>query len=85
MRKLTDLWFSDFLLRVGNGVEEKVDGSYIRIADDMVIAYRNEIISKDALIDAIFSLHINGVLGIISFRGRCYQQKMRRLTRLTIN
>ena len=54
MRALTDPWFSDFLLRVGNGDEETVDGNYIRIPDDMVIPFTNEDKSKDALIDAVF-------------------------------
>ncbi|XP_024990585.1 ATP-dependent DNA helicase PIF1-like [Cynara cardunculus var. scolymus] len=54
MRALTDPWFSDFLLRVGDGDEESVDGNFIRIPDDMAIPYTNKNESKDALIDAIF-------------------------------
>ncbi|CAH1442934.1 unnamed protein product [Lactuca virosa] len=42
MRALTDPWFSNFLLRVGDGVEETVDGSFIRIPDDMVIPYTDK-------------------------------------------
>ncbi|GJU54433.1 ATP-dependent DNA helicase PIF1-like protein [Tanacetum coccineum] len=61
MRALTDPWFLDFVLRVGNGDKETVDGNYIRIPDDMVIPYTNEDKSKDALIDVVFpSLRING-------------------------
>ncbi|KAJ9541417.1 hypothetical protein OSB04_027923 [Centaurea solstitialis] len=61
MRAFTDPWFSDFLLRVGNGDEESLDGNFIRIPDDMAIPYTNENDSKDALIDAIFpSLQTNG-------------------------
>ena len=60
MRARTDPWFSDFLLRVGDGVEKAIDGSYIRIPDDMVIPYVDNGNSKDALIDAVFdSLETN--------------------------
>ncbi|XP_024976211.1 ATP-dependent DNA helicase PIF1-like [Cynara cardunculus var. scolymus] len=54
MRALTDPWFSDFLLRVGDGDKESVDGNFIRIPDDMTIPYTNKNGSNDALIDAIF-------------------------------
>ncbi|XP_024965948.1 uncharacterized protein LOC112506156 [Cynara cardunculus var. scolymus] len=61
MRARTDPWFSEFLLRVGNGDEEAVDESFICIPDDMTIPYADKGKSKDALIDAIFlSLQING-------------------------
>ncbi|XP_024980848.1 uncharacterized protein LOC112517694 [Cynara cardunculus var. scolymus] len=60
MRARTDPWFSDFLLRVGDGDEEAVDESFIRILDDMTIPYTDKGRSKDALIDTIFpSLQIN--------------------------
>jgi ATP-dependent DNA helicase PIF1 len=61
MRALTDPWFSDFLLRVGNGDEESFEGNFFRIPDDMAIPYTNKNDSKDALIDTIFpSLQTNG-------------------------
>ena len=61
IRARTGPWFSDFLLRVGDGDEEAVDESFIRIPDDMTVPYTDETKSKDALIDAIFpSLQING-------------------------
>ncbi|KAJ9567035.1 hypothetical protein OSB04_003001 [Centaurea solstitialis] len=51
----------DFLLRVGTGDEESLDGNLIRIPDDMAIPYTNKNDSKDAMIDAIFfSLQTNG-------------------------
>ncbi|KAI3740150.1 hypothetical protein L2E82_30571 [Cichorium intybus] len=60
MRALTDPWFSDFLLRVGDGVEESIDENLIRIPDDMVIPYTDKSKSLDALIDAVFpSLEFN--------------------------
>ncbi|XP_076940459.1 uncharacterized protein LOC143609646 [Bidens hawaiensis] len=37
MRAVNDMWFSNFLLRVGNGTEEPIEGSFIRIPDDMTI------------------------------------------------
>ncbi|KAI3496583.1 hypothetical protein L1887_38948 [Cichorium endivia] len=61
MRALGDPWFSDFLIRVGDGDEEAIDGSFIRIPDDMSIPYIEQAKSKDDLINAIFpSLQING-------------------------
>ncbi|XP_042757993.2 uncharacterized protein LOC111895117 [Lactuca sativa] len=61
MRAVNDPWFSNFLLRVGDGKEETLDESYIRIPDNMSIRYTDKTKSVDALIDAIFpSLHSNG-------------------------
>ncbi|KAI3709788.1 hypothetical protein L2E82_39554 [Cichorium intybus] len=61
MRALADPWFSDFLIRVGDGDEEAIDGSFIRIPDEMSIRYTNQAKSKDELINAVFpSLEING-------------------------
>ncbi|XP_024974822.1 uncharacterized protein LOC112512927 [Cynara cardunculus var. scolymus] len=61
MRARSDPWFSDFLLRVGDGDEEMMEESFIRIPDDMTIAYTDKDKSKHDLIDAIFpSLQING-------------------------
>ncbi|KAJ9566736.1 hypothetical protein OSB04_002702 [Centaurea solstitialis] len=61
MRALSDPWFSEFLLRVGDGNEEVLDENFIRIPDDMSIPYDDKVEPKDALIDAIFpSLQING-------------------------
>ncbi|XP_024962835.1 uncharacterized protein LOC112503015 [Cynara cardunculus var. scolymus] len=51
----------DFLLRVGDGDEEIMEESFIRIPDDMAIAYTDKNKSKHDLIDAIFPfLQING-------------------------
>ncbi|XP_024984081.1 uncharacterized protein LOC112520008 [Cynara cardunculus var. scolymus] len=61
MRARNDPWFSDFLLRVGDGDEEMMEESFIRIPDDMTIAYTDKDKSKHDLIDAIFpSLQIKG-------------------------
>ncbi|KAL4590838.1 hypothetical protein LXL04_003781 [Taraxacum kok-saghyz] len=61
MRALADPWFFEFLMRVGDGEEGAIDGTFIRIPDDMSIPYTDKGKSKDDLIDAIFpSLQING-------------------------
>ncbi|KAL7610033.1 hypothetical protein Lser_V15G12599 [Lactuca serriola] len=54
MRAINDPRFSDFLLRVGDGKEETLDESYIRIPNNMSIPYTDKTKSVDALIDAIF-------------------------------
>ncbi|KAK9050793.1 hypothetical protein SSX86_030238 [Deinandra increscens subsp. villosa] len=54
MRALNDPWFSDFLLRVGNGTEESIEGSFIRIPDSMTIPSTIRENSIKELIDAIF-------------------------------
>nr|GEV23804.1 hypothetical protein [Tanacetum cinerariifolium] len=54
MRARTDPWFLNFLLRVGDGVEEVIDENYVRIPDEMTIPYTDETASKDALINEIF-------------------------------
>ncbi|KAK9065045.1 hypothetical protein SSX86_016428 [Deinandra increscens subsp. villosa] len=60
MRALNDPWFSDFLLRVGDGTEESIEGSFIRIPDDMTILSTNRENSVKDLIDSIFpSLQAN--------------------------
>ncbi|XP_023759765.1 uncharacterized protein LOC111908164 [Lactuca sativa] len=60
MRALIDPWFSDFLLRIDDGVEEMVHGNFIRIPDDMVIPFTEKEKSFHALIDAIFpSFEVN--------------------------
>ncbi|KAL4583975.1 hypothetical protein LXL04_008563 [Taraxacum kok-saghyz] len=54
MRAVTDPWFSDFLLRVGDGEEATVEDNFIRIPDDMAIPYVDKSTSVDALISEIF-------------------------------
>ncbi|KAD4385908.1 hypothetical protein E3N88_26077 [Mikania micrantha] len=54
MRTINDPWFSDFLLRVGDGNEETVEGSFIRIPDDMTIPFTIPENSIKELINVIF-------------------------------
>ncbi|GKD69425.1 ATP-dependent DNA helicase PIF1-like protein, partial [Tanacetum coccineum] len=59
MMARTDLWFSNFLLRVGDGVEEVIEEDYVQILDDMTILYTDEKASKDALINEIFPANLD--------------------------
>ena len=53
--------FSDFLLRVGDGVEETIEDDFIRIPEDMVIPYTEKNESLGKLIETIFpSLETQG-------------------------
>ncbi|KAJ0614373.1 putative DNA helicase [Helianthus annuus] len=61
MRAINDPWYSDFLLRVGDGTEESIEGSFIRIPDDMTIPCAVRENSIKELINAIFPLIQNNV------------------------
>lgn len=39
MRAQSDKWFSDYLLRIGNGPENTIRDDYVRALDEIVIAY----------------------------------------------
>ncbi|KAI7743226.1 hypothetical protein M8C21_009806, partial [Ambrosia artemisiifolia] len=54
MRALNDPWFSDFLLRVSDGTETSIDGTFIRIPDDMTIPFTTKENSIQQLINAIY-------------------------------
>nr|XP_043623580.1 ATP-dependent DNA helicase PIF1-like [Erigeron canadensis] len=61
MRALTDPWFLDFLLRIGDGEEEAIDEFFICIPGDMTIPYTNPDQAKKDLINEIFpSMELNG-------------------------
>jgi ATP-dependent DNA helicase PIF1 len=53
MRAQSDPWFSDYLLRIGNGTEDMFAGDYVRLPKDIVIEYKDEH-SIDRLIDCVF-------------------------------
>jgi ATP-dependent DNA helicase PIF1 len=40
MRAQFDPWFSDFLLRIGEGIEESIGQEYVRLPEEIVIGYR---------------------------------------------
>ncbi|TVU14783.1 hypothetical protein EJB05_38276, partial [Eragrostis curvula] len=52
MRAQKDLWFSEYLLRIGNGTEKVVVDDYVQIPDDVIIDYSEDGI--DNLINNVF-------------------------------
>ena len=54
MRARFDPYFSDFLLRVGDGKEPTTDAEKIKIPASMIIPYKEDNISLKALIDVTF-------------------------------
>jgi ATP-dependent DNA helicase PIF1 len=44
MRAQSDPWFSDYLLRIGNGTEDMFVGGYIHLPRDIVIEYKDLLI-----------------------------------------
>ncbi|XP_062179396.1 uncharacterized protein LOC133884006 [Phragmites australis] len=62
MREQSDPWFSEYLLRIGNGTEKTICDDYVRLPDDIVISYNTENPdeSVDRLIQFVFpDLHKN--------------------------
>ncbi|XP_073129488.1 uncharacterized protein, partial [Henckelia pumila] len=53
MRSAQDIEFSQFLLRVGDGLEENVDGNFIKLPNSMIIPWESEN-SIQQLIDSVF-------------------------------
>jgi ATP-dependent DNA helicase PIF1 len=64
MRAQTDQWFSNYLLRIGNGTEETIGGDYVHLPDDIVIPYTATEEPVNNLIEHVFpSLHENATSG----------------------
>ncbi|XP_073362383.1 uncharacterized protein [Aegilops tauschii subsp. strangulata] len=62
MRAQSDPWFSDFLLRIGDGTEESIGQDYVRLPDESVVPYIDPKHSVSKLINVIFpSLGQNGI------------------------
>ncbi|KAL9992859.1 putative DNA helicase [Helianthus debilis subsp. tardiflorus] len=61
MRALNDPWYCGFLLRVGDGTEQSIEGSYIRIPDNMTIPCTDRQNSITQLINAVFPSLQNNV------------------------
>jgi hypothetical protein len=55
MRAQSDPWFSNYLLRIGNGIKDTFAGDYVRLLKDIVIEYKDKH-SIDNLIDCVCSL-----------------------------
>ena len=53
MRAQSDIWFSEFLLRIGNGTEESFANDYEQLPNDILIEYESEE-SIHILIDRVF-------------------------------
>ncbi|XP_073139039.1 uncharacterized protein [Henckelia pumila] len=60
MRSAQDTEFSEFLLRIDNGLQHTINGDFIKLPDSMVIQWENEE-SIDKLIDFVFPNMINHV------------------------
>ncbi|KAL6597005.1 hypothetical protein ACP70R_047139 [Stipagrostis hirtigluma subsp. patula] len=55
MRAQSDQWFSDYLLRIGNGTEPTIGDDYVRLPDDIVIGYTEDTEdSVNTLIASVF-------------------------------
>jgi hypothetical protein len=60
MRAQSDQWFSNYLLRIGNGIEETCNDDNVRLPDEICIPYTGEDDDVDRLIEEIFpSLETN--------------------------
>nr|XP_040256258.1 uncharacterized protein LOC120973983 [Aegilops tauschii subsp. strangulata] len=60
MRAQTDPWFSEYLLRIGDGTEETIGDDYVHLPEDIVIAYTDDDEPINKLIKDVFpSLHTN--------------------------
>lgn len=58
MRAQDDPWFSEYLLRIGNGTEEIIGNDYVCLPDDIVISYTEDDTAINKLIENVFpSLH----------------------------
>ena len=54
MRAQSDAWFSEYLLRIGNGTEETIGDDYIRLPNDIVIGYTDTDVVLQTLIQHVF-------------------------------
>ncbi|XP_066341099.1 uncharacterized protein [Miscanthus floridulus] len=49
MRARNDKWFSEYLLRIGNGTEETYDDGYVQLPDDILIGSNNEDFTENSV------------------------------------
>jgi len=54
MRAQSDPWFSKYLLRIGNGTEETIGDDYVRLHNEIVIAYTDTQMVVNKLIEDVF-------------------------------
>ena len=55
MRAQFDPWFSEYLLRIGNGTEKTIGDDYVQLPDDIVIVYTDTEVAINKLIQDVFS------------------------------
>ena len=65
MRAQNDIWYSEFLLRIGNGTEVSCENDYVQLPDDIIIEYQSEE-SLDRLIESYFLILPSSVLVVIT-------------------
>jgi hypothetical protein len=53
VRARRDTWYSEFLLRIGNGTEETYTNDYVQLPEDIVIEYESDL-SIDKLIALVY-------------------------------
>src|SRR6266511_849458 len=57
MRAQSDPWFSKFLLRIGNGVEETIEQDYVKLPSEICVPYTGaEDDQLEDLIDIVFPM-----------------------------
>ncbi|XP_066341090.1 uncharacterized protein [Miscanthus floridulus] len=49
MRARNDKWFSEYLLRIGNGTEETYDDGYVQLPDDILIGCNDEDFTENSV------------------------------------
>jgi len=54
MRAQSDPWFSDYLLRIRNGIEETIANDYVHLPEDIVLSYTNTNDCVNKLIQHVF-------------------------------
>jgi ATP-dependent DNA helicase PIF1 len=57
MRAQSDPWFSEYLLRIGNGTEETIGDDYVRLPEEIVIGYPDTEVAVNKLIQDVFPSH----------------------------
>ena len=69
MRAQNDVWFSQFLLRIGDGTEKTFPNDYVDLPEDIMLEY-NDDQSINTLIDHVFPDLANSCTSISCMRER---------------
>src|SRR5436189_6144514 len=56
MRAQSDPWFSEFLLRIGNGVEETIEQDYVKLPSEICVPYTGAESNIEDIIDIVFPM-----------------------------